>query len=132
MCFPHQEWFDFSVPQTLHEESLIYDSVQSYKQEVKPNSKMVWLGKEPFTQEIQKKKKGKMVDYLSLTFFNKTETYETSLPRKQAEWLLRVLNSQMTYQKLGADFNDSGLGEFKNFTGTQSWQLLRSKGLLFV
>ncbi len=130
--FHHQEWFDFKVPETSLAHNLIHEAVQNYAPQVKMKSKLVWLGGTPSTKHYQKKKKGKMIDYLSMIFFTKADTFEVSLPLDQAEWLLDHLELETTYDKLIESYEISGFGDFKNFLGTQAWRVLRDKGLLFV
>lgn len=139
LCFDYdlQEWFDFSVPRTTHPEDLIYRAVEEYKLKAKSNAKLVWLGTMPQAEEIEKKKRGKVMPFLALYFYTKKEEFTIHLKQEQGEWFLSVLEkivegNTLSLKILSEEYEREGLGDFQQFMNQVAWQTLRKNGLLLV
>jgi len=60
--FPLQEWFDFKVPNTTHPSNLIEKAVEQYdEKEIKPSTKVIWMGGIPEVENFETTKKGKKI-----------------------------------------------------------------------
>lgn len=138
--FPLQEWFDFRVPETSVPHDYIYqavlDETESYPA---PNRKLVWLSGEPVLEIMDKRRKGKWVTYGRLQFHSKKESWVLEIPEKEAVWLVGLLPklqadfaNPFTFQQMEEDYNRLGVGNFRNFFGTEAWELLREHGLVVV
>jgi radical SAM superfamily enzyme YgiQ (UPF0313 family) len=114
-----QEWFDFNIPPTTITPFYIEDCLTEQPNfNIKPNTKIIWLGHEPFVKLFTKNKKGFTNNLAELSFHNKTETLVITLNEAEAHWLIAQLktlkptsNSSITFAKLKTSFET----EFENF-----------------
>ena len=89
---PLYKWFDFKIPPTTIPHNFIANAIQ--KEEftvIKPTAKVCWLGGIPLVSEFTKTKKGNSWGMLQLTFFNKTTTFEITVPKESGLWLVEIL-----------------------------------------
>ncbi len=139
-CFdyPLQKWFDQKVPKT----SVVPDYIIKAIEEVEiatanPNTKVIFLGKQPKTETITKTKKGNQWEMLSLTFETKKETINIKVDEPQGIWLTNILQAlavstpkTLTLQELKAGYENAGLEDFELFWDNKPVNTLWKAGLL--
>lgn len=94
LCFDFglHEWFDFKVPKTSISANYIENCLeQEVEFTTKLSAKIVWLGKDPAQERFSKKKRGQMLNFVSLQFHSKIESLEIILEEAEAEWLIAML-----------------------------------------
>lgn len=135
---PLQEWFSFKIPNTIIPPNYIYSCLGEQQEfNIKPSSKVIWLGGMPTANTVLKKKKGTTWEQAELTFNSKTECYTISIAKEKAEWFIHILEKTapnqkpMTYSMLKSDF-ESRFENFELFWFSKSIRGLRSHGLLAV
>jgi hypothetical protein len=136
VCFDYelQEWFDFKIPRTTIPPDFIENSLaQDDEFMVKPDAKIVWLGKTPQVVETKKK------NTLKLIIHDKTESVEVSFEKEKGEWLLEILprlavaNKQkvLTFTQLKTDY-ETHFEHFEMFFYGKGVNTLREYGLLVL
>jgi hypothetical protein len=136
VCFDYelQEWFDFKIPCTTIPPDFIENCLaQDDEFMVKPDAKIVWLGKNP--QVLESKKK----NTLKLIIHDKTESVEVSFEKEKGEWLLEVLprlavaNKQkvLTFTQLKTDY-ETHFEHFEMLWYAKGVNTLREYGLLVL
>ena len=136
---PLHKWFDFKIPQTSISKNCIANALQ--KEEfvvIKPTAKISWLGGIPLISEFTKTKKGNSWEMLQLTFFDKTATFEITVPKEAGLWLvemLQVLSAQNksahTFSSVKANY-ETTLDNFELFWYSKPIDVLRNHGLLVL
>jgi hypothetical protein len=137
--FPLQKCFDFKVPKT----TVAPDFIQTCLEEPEPapgaNSKLLWLGKQPKAEVIQKSKKGAQWEVMNLTFQTKQAAFSISVEPVKGAWLLRLLPKLhvsnpvvLTLQQVKADYEQEGLEDFELFWDNKPVNTLYKAGLLQV
>jgi len=140
ICFEFRldEWFDFSVPRTTIGKNFIeYVLANQTEIELKPTTKIVWIGKNPVLHQFQKSKKGKVLEMAELSFANKKDhlVIKTDLQSGTwlAEWLpkLSAENPKVyTWVELEEDFNRHNTTTLTLYWKSQAISTLRENGLL--
>ena len=136
---PLQEWFEFKIPKTTIKNDFIISSLENEEfTQIKPTSKVIWLGGEPFIKQFSKTKKGVSWQMYQLTFFDKTENFEITVPQDKGEWLVAILgklsiyeNKSHTFLELKTDF-ELHLENFEMFWYSKPIDTLRNHGLLVI
>ena len=105
---------------------------------IKPTSKVIWLGGEPSIKQFSKTKKGVYWQMFQLTFFDKNENFEITVPQDKGEWLLAILSKlsinehkSHTFLELKTDFENQ-LENFEMFWYSKPIDTLRNHGLLLL
>jgi len=139
--FPLQEWFDFKIPATSIQVDYILNAIESSQEfyQIKPSSKIIWLGNTPIVSEFSKKKKGKDLPFLELVFHNKMDAYILEVEKKIGEWLIKILDQisvysthdSFTFSVLKEDF-EKELDDFDLFWYSDTIGELRTHGLLVL
>ena len=139
-CFdyPLQKWFEQKVPRTKIEPGYIIKAIEEVEiANSNPNTKIVWLGKQPKTETITKSKKGNQWELLSLTFETKKETMNIRVDKQQGTWLAGILQTLsisnpkiLTLQEVKADYEAAGLEDFELFWDNKPMNTLYKAGLL--
>ena len=139
-CFdyPLQKWFEQKVPRTKIEPGYIIKAIEEVEiANSNPNTKIVWLGKQPKTETITKSKKGNQWELLSLTFETKKETMNIRVDKQQGTWLAGILQTLsisnpkiLTLQEVKADYEAAGLEDFELFWDNKPVNTLYKAGLL--
>jgi len=97
MCFdfPLQEWFDFKVPRTRIAPNHIQTALDSYTdQELRPSTKVIWLGGQVSLQVQQRNKKGRSFQVVQLWVYQQRATVKVHLEDAIiGKWLEEVLPS---------------------------------------
>jgi hypothetical protein len=106
VCFDYelQEWFDFKIPRTTIPPDFIEKSLaQDDEFMVKPDAKIVWLGKTPQVVETKKK------NTLKLIIHDKIESVEVSFEKEKGEWLLEKLQRLAVAEPIVSVPTDNGV-----------------------
>lgn len=135
---PLHKWFDFKTPKTTVAPDYIEKALTEEEyQPGRPNTKVVFLGKQPEVEIITKSKKGNQWEMASLTFQTGRETFNIKLDRAQGEWLAAILPQLsidnlklMTLQELQSNYEAAGLEEFELFWDNKPVNTLYRVGLL--
>ena len=139
-CFdyPLQKWFDQKVPRTSIAPDYIIKAIEEVEVVVSnPNTKIIFLGKQPKTETIIKSKKGNQWELLSLSFETKKETINIRVDKEQGTWLARILQilsisnpKTLSLQEIKADYENAGLEDFELFWDNKPVNTLYKAGLL--
>ena len=84
ICFEFklQEWFDFKIPKTTVNKNFIKDHLFTPGYfEIKPTSKLLWIGGKRTITSISRLKKGKLIELLLLFFQSKNDILEIALDK---------------------------------------------------
>jgi hypothetical protein len=141
ICFDYdlQDWFDFKIPKTKIPPDYIVSCLEKkYDFNTKPSAKIVWLGVTPISENFTKSKKGNSWELTKLTFHHKTETFDISLEKEKADWLVSTLEkvsvygeSKSTFNQLKSDF-ETYFEDFELFWYSKPIATLRGFGLLVL
>ena len=137
--FPLQQWFNFKVPKTTVAPDCIKKSIEEPELAVNANNKLLWLGKQPQFDIIQKSKKGSTWEVMSISFQTLKTTYSISVEPEKGAWLLALLPKlnianpqQLTLQAIKTDYENAGLEDFELFWDNKPVNSLYKAGLLSV
>ena len=134
---PLHEWFDFKTPKTTIPNTRVEKYLfNSEFQETTSKQTILYTG----TQDIKALATTvKKEEFLELTIQNKANSTIVSLPQKQGEWLVNMLQEthisvtkKTTYKDLEQQFNEANLGHFLLFWNEPAIALLRKNGLLLL
>ncbi|WP_445954937.1 B12-binding domain-containing radical SAM protein [Yeosuana sp.] len=136
---PLQDWFEFNIPKTQIKPDYIYKCLETTIDfNIKPTVKVVWLGNKPTITSQTKTKKGLTKEVLTLTFHNKTDSFQISLEKPFGLWLLTILErltpihkKQRSFAELKTDF-ETQFEDFELFWFSKPILKLRDSGLLFL
>ncbi|RAR75636.1 B12-binding domain-containing radical SAM protein [Flavobacterium aciduliphilum] len=137
--YPLQEWFDFKIPNTKIPPDYIVSCLEKeFDFNIKSSARIVWIGGAPISKTFTKSKKGHSWEMMKLTFYDKTETFEITLDKDKAQWLLQILerisvqmNHKITYKELKSDF-EQHFQDFELFWFSKPITTLRDFGLLVL
>jgi radical SAM superfamily enzyme YgiQ (UPF0313 family) len=130
---PLQEWFDFKIPRTQIPKNYVARILAPKPEELpKPNAKICWLGPIP---SLEKHSRGKYILQMSLG----RDEEELIVPEQLGMWLVDILarislgpTKTCTFEEFQKEFNQSGLGDFRNFWEGEIVEELREMGLLVI
>lgn len=141
ICFDYdlQEWFDFKIPSTTIAPDFIVNCLnQETALNVKPSSKIVWLGNNPSVEIFQKSKKGITWEMMKLVIHNKQDQCEIVLDKLKGEWLLHQLclwsvhnTSYTTIGQAKSDF-ETQFEDFELFWFSKPVLKLKEYGLIML
>jgi hypothetical protein len=134
------EWFEFDVPRTTITPNFIELAIASTENATpKPNNKVVWLGTQPTNKTYLKKKNGKEVEMLALTFITKKEKVVINVKADLGQWIAEMLPSlsasnetTTTFGALSEHFEQQGFTEFETWWEGYTAALLQTSGLLVL
>lgn len=134
-----QEWFDFKIPNTTIPSDFIISCLEKEDNfNLKPSSKVIWLGGSPLTENFTKSKKGNHWEMIQLTFHDRKETIIISLEKEKGEWLVKALNlisvyneKTITFSQLKTDF-ETQCNDFELFWFSKPIAVLKEFGLISV
>ncbi|MGB3464796.1 MAG: radical SAM protein, partial [Cyclobacteriaceae bacterium] len=137
MCFdyPLQEWFDFEIPDTSISPDFIANALatEPYNSTGK-NAVIVWTGNDPLVDYFEKKKHGKIQEYIRMIFSDNEGDIEITMEKNTGEWLtdkLPQLEKSVRYVQFKKDFENE-LGDFEPFWYSKPAMKLREHGLLCI
>ena len=141
ICFEYdlQDWFDFKIPNTKIPPDYIVSCLEKETDfNIKSSAKIVWIGGKPTSETFTKSKKGNSWEMTKLTFHDKTETYDISIEKDKADWLVITLEkisvygeSKSTFTQLKSDF-EIHFEDFELFWYSKPIVTLRGFGLLVL
>lgn len=139
--FPLSRWFDFKVPPTSIPPHFLEKQLNSLNEDSpRPNAIVVWPGGLPSVETINVIQKGKQMQRLEFTFYDKKSEWSFSTSLSIGNWLsaqfplLIVKNNQepLLLEKLQNSFESAGLGDFNQWNSSGIWNELRVNGLLIL
>ena len=141
ICFdyPLQDWFDFKIPKTKISSDYIANCLHKEADfNIKPSAKIVWIGGMPAAENYIKTKKGTSWEMTKLFFNGKTYSFEISLEKDKANWLVHALRAvavgndkKTTLAELKTDF-ETTFDDFELFFYSKPIATLRQFGLLVL
>ncbi len=141
ICFDYdlQDWFDFKIPKTKIPSNYIASCLEKEIDFViKPSAKIIWIGGKPFSEIFIKSKKGNSWEMTKLTFHDKTETFDISIEKDKAEWLIKTLEKILVYNEVKINFTqlktdfETYFQDFDLFWYSKPINVLRGFGLLIL
>ncbi|MBW8522626.1 radical SAM protein [Chryseobacterium chendengshani] len=134
---PLQDWFDFRIPKTSIHPDYIHDSLLEDDQFIfKPNSKIIFPGKNVIAENYIKTKKQNSWPYTRITFHLKTNIVNVEFEKEKAEWLIKIIQEstfenpkRITLQHLKTDF-ESNFEDFELFWFSKPMQQLKENGVI--
>jgi len=129
--FSLQDWFDFEIPETTVPPDFIERALEDPAQyELKPSTKLVWLGPEPLVHREGKR--------LLLSFHNSTNSAKITLDLARGQWLVAWLDQISADSGVAISYGNlekAYAAEFSNFLGFwygDEMQEVREMGLLML
>jgi hypothetical protein len=141
ICFDFelQEWFDFKIPRTKIDPDYIVSCLEKEADfNIKPSSKIVWIGGNPISEAFTKSKKGSTWEMMKLTFHDKSKTFTISLEKDKAEWLIATLEKVAIQKDITVPFGklkesfENQFEDFELFWYSKPITTLREFGLLVL
>ncbi|HPH33535.1 MAG TPA: radical SAM protein [Chitinophagaceae bacterium] len=137
--FSHDKWFDFKVPRTNIAPDFIKKAIEEPELNSNPNSRILFTGKQPTSEIIQKSKKGAKWELMSLSFQTIKGIHTISVDPDKGAWLcqllpqLQLVNPKiMTLKEVMADYEKAGLEDFDLFWDNKPVNGLWKAGLLRI
>jgi hypothetical protein len=133
---PISDWFNFRVPKTKIAPNQIEAAItNSPTLELKPSSKLVWIGGQILLQNSSNPESG----LVTLTAVNIQQDISITLETSLAEWLLATLNKisarqgkASTISLIQSDFMEKTGLSFEPFFHSNEVASLRQNGLLLI
>jgi hypothetical protein len=139
ICFDYdlQDWFDFKIPKTKISPDFIENSLlEDTSFIVKSSAKIIWIGGKPQVEAFTKSKKGISWKMMKLTFHDKRQTFDISLEKDKALWLVEFLEKaeiqndrKMTFGQVKESFEQQ-FEDFELFWFSKPIEVLKKNGLL--
>lgn len=134
---PLKDWFSFKTPPPTIAKNYIHQSLLTDdKWNSKPTAKVFWLGNMPTSQLTSKTKKGKTFKNLTLTFHQKSTSFNVSFDPKEGQWLAEKIEQLSiytpfiyTYAQLKDDY-EQYFENFELFWHSKSMETLKKSGLI--
>lgn len=139
--FPLQDWFNFKVPKTSVPKNFIFKAIEGETPTVlRPNQKIIWLGKEPELEQFFTNKKGKRREQWKLLLVGKSHTQELKTNKETGIKIISLLNicmlvlgkKEITLTKFQEEVKEQNLGDFETFLASELFTALQEEGLLLV
>ena len=136
--FPLHKWFDFKTPKPSVPPDFIVRALQEEDfSQVKPGTRIVFLGHPPVTEVVTRSKKGQQWENAELRFIHKTGTTTIRLDPEEGKWLAELLprlaigNERiLTRQEVKVAYEAAGLPDFELFWDNKPVNSLYKAGLL--
>lgn len=100
ICFDYdlQEWFDFKIPNTKIEPNFIHKClIEKDNLSLKNNSKVIFIGQLPTTENFTKSKKGISFEMMKMTFHTQNDVVILQLDKEKGEWLYEILKKMCSF-----------------------------------
>jgi len=134
LCFNYQmqNWFEFKIPCTTIPPNLVSGLLKHQAERESSSKRVLWLGSLPGTA---KGKKG-----LTRLFFDtKKDSFVLEMTEHEAIWLIDALrkihwaaSTDVSVEDLERSYIQFVKQEWKNFTLSKNWKMLRKNGLLIL
>ncbi len=136
---PVTDWFDFPTPSTTIDNSFIESCLhQDVNKEVKPTSKIYWIGTEPLIDVFEVKRKGKKQAMMQFLFHTSTDSVELVIDEGKGKWLYQLLEDidgttgkAMSLKEVKASYHQQ-FSNFEAFWISDAIINLREIGLLVL
>lgn len=135
---PLSEWFDFKIPKTIVHPEYIESCINEEPNfNIKPSSRVIWLGSSPNVAQQTKARKSEVFEQITLTFQTKTDSFEIKTSTPEGEWLIQLLAQihpkmkSKTFSEMKSDFEKS-MDNFELFWHSKPVDKLRENGLLIL
>ncbi|MCC7429431.1 radical SAM protein, partial [bacterium] len=130
-------WFDFKVPKPKVQKNLVQKSLlQLQKTDLeKFQSKVLWLGNLPEIEFYFVETKRKKMTKAKLTFFERAEDFQLKVSEEVGKWLLEILAEAVPESEKFLslkDLSETFPNNFTEFLASETWEILREKGLVLV
>lgn len=142
ICFdyPLQDWFDFKIPRTTIKPDFIVNCLEKETNfNIKPNTKMVWIGGKPLVSTFTKSKKGNSWEMMKMTFHDKRDVFEITVENDKGIWLQSLIekisvtnDKKYTFNEVKSDYEASALEDFEMFWYSKPINSLRHAGWLVL
>ena len=141
ICLDHplQKWFEFKVPKPSVPNNVILNAINEASIQHQSHSKVIWLGKQPKTEIVQKSKKGSKWEVMNLNFQTLQGPFSINVEPTKGEWFLRILpklsihnQPHLSLQAVKVDYEAAGLEDFELFWDNKPMNTMRKAGLLVV
>lgn len=141
ICFDYQlqDWFEFKIPKTTVSSNYIFNCLAKETNfNIKSSAKIIWIGSMPISENFTKSKKGNSWEMTKLTFHDKSESFEISLEKEKAIWLVNNLDKLAVFNDIKMNFNDLKLSfetnfeNFELFFNSKPINTLKEFGLLVL
>ena len=137
---PLNKWFNFKTPKTSIPKNYIERCIDlNDEKEIKPSSKIIWIGPSPSIRFYTKVKKGKTLNMASVYFSTKKEDVEIIVREEMGNWLLKILHELAAHSKktytfamLQNEFNTHSFDDFSLFWNSYTIAQLRDHGLIIT
>lgn len=137
---PLQQWFNFKIPKTIIPKNFIERCIEADdEKDIKPSSKIIWIGPKPSIRFFTKTKKGKTNNMASLRLSTKREEVEIIVKENTGKWLFEILeiisvysNKTHTFEMIQKEFKVNNLGDFTLFWNSYTAAQLRDHGLIVI
>jgi len=134
---PLQQWFKSEVPKTIVSKSYIENVLDTPEEfNMRPSSKILFLGNLPTVSNYKKVKKGKEISMIRWRFTNRQTDEILELQEKVGEWLNNYFpkfmigsNPVITFKEFQEYFEKDFPGEFEKFWRSEIASKLRLEGL---
>lgn len=135
-----EEWFDFQIPRTIVAPEFISTALgENRRTKTKSTSKIVYLGTQPSIEQYTKKKKGKVVPMLAMSFPQKRGETTLNVQEDIGQWILNLLEltavdnaETKTIRSLEESFSSSQNGDFEAWWNSNEAHFLRMNRLLIL
>lgn len=141
ICFDYelQDWFDFKIPNTTISSDYIISCLENVDNfNIKPSSKIIWIGGKPITETFTKSKKGTSWQMMKLIFHDKRGVISILLEKEKSEWLIKTLETlnisnkkATTFSELKKEF-ENHFEDFELFWYSKQIHSLKENGLLVL
>ena len=127
------------MPKPSVANNVILNAINETSLQHQPHSKVIWLGKTPQTEIVQKSKKGSKWEVMSLNFQTIQGSFSINVEPSKGEWFLGILpkisihqQPHLSLQVIKADYEASGLEDFELFWDNKPMNTMCKAGLLVV
>lgn len=128
---PLQKWFDFKIAKTKIDPDYIIDCIEKEDFiEVKPSSKIVWLGPLPVVVEKQ--------SHFDFIFHNKVDSFTIELEKLNGEFLRELMKKTSAYNNAPVSYStlkeiyEKDQEHFSLFWFSNEIETLRKNGLIVI
>tara|TARA_R110001592_G_scaffold359340_1_gene665564 strand:- start:48 stop:2234 length:2187 start_codon:yes stop_codon:yes gene_type:complete len=136
---PVTDWFDFPTPSTTIDNSFIESCLhEDAYVEIKPTSKIYWIGTEPLIDVFEVKRKGKKQAMMQFLFHTNTDSVELVIDEGKGKWLYQLLEDidgttgkAMSLKEVKASYHQQ-FSDFEAFWISDAIINLREIGLLVL
>ena len=134
---PLHTWFNFKTPRTLIPSTYIERALTNNYAELKPTSKIYWIGPKPIITEFSSVKKGKTIHKLNFQFSTLKEDISIPFPKNLGSLIQKWMeclaeNQKLTVEILQTDLLNKQLGNINTLINSEQFNNLRDIGLLII